>query len=192
MYTSKIRRTTALYVKLNTWACRASLKANIWSRLPHVWEKKKWCIFCRKGRFHVSFLKFYSAMYVTSSQHNNVQVTITVTCLSFAVTGSRILLPAVSSCRRVETVAKIALNSNGESKLQGTSSEALDYKAGSNFTTIRWKFSFTNNHARASRFCLLRGVDHTERTSNSTLKRRCCTNHKPVRDVLVQYTSPLE
>ena len=35
-------------------------------------------------------------------------------CLNFAGTGSRILLPAVSSCRRVKPSRKIALNSNGE------------------------------------------------------------------------------
>ena len=48
-------------------------------RVPHVWEKTKWCIFCRKGRVpRQVFWKFHSAMFVTSSQHNNVQVTITV------------------------------------------------------------------------------------------------------------------
>ena len=53
-------------------------------------------------------------MYVTSSQHSNVQVTITVTCLNFAVTGSQILLHPLSSSRRVKRSQKIALNSNGE------------------------------------------------------------------------------
>ena len=49
-----------------------------------------------------AFWKFHSAgMYVIYSQHNNVQVTIFVMCLNFARTRSRILLPAVSSCRRV-------------------------------------------------------------------------------------------
>ena len=37
-----------------------------------------------------------------------------MTCLNFAGTGSRISLPAVSSCRRVKLLRKIALNSNGE------------------------------------------------------------------------------
>ena len=52
--------------------------------------------------------------YVTSSQHSNVQVKITVTCLNFAVTGSRILLHPLSSSRRGKPSRKIALNSNRE------------------------------------------------------------------------------
>ena len=48
------------------------------------------------------------------SQHSNVQVTIFVTCLNFAGTGSRILLHPLSSSRRVIPSRKIALNSNGE------------------------------------------------------------------------------
>ena len=65
--------------------------------------------------FHAAFRKFHSAgTYVTSSQHSNVQVTITVACLNFAATGSRFLLPALSSCRRVKPSRKIALNSNRE------------------------------------------------------------------------------
>ena len=64
-------------------------------------------------------------MYMTSSKHSNLQVTITVTCLNFAVTGSRILLPALSSSRRVETVAKNHIEFQWGSKLQGTSSKAL-------------------------------------------------------------------
>ena len=65
--------------------------------------------------FQAAFWKFHSAgTYMTSSQHSNIQVTITVMCLNFAVSGSRILLPAVSSCRRVKPSRKIALNSNGE------------------------------------------------------------------------------
>ena len=51
---------------------------------------------------------------MTSSQHSNVQVTITMTCLNFAVTGSRILLHPLSSSRRVKPSRKIALNSSGE------------------------------------------------------------------------------
>ena len=52
----------------------------------------------------------------TWRNHNigHVQVTIFVTCLNFAGTGSRISLPAVSSGRRVKPSRKIALNSNGE------------------------------------------------------------------------------
>ena len=37
-----------------------------------------------------------------------------MTCLNFAGTGSWILIPALSSCRRVIPSRKIALNSNGE------------------------------------------------------------------------------
>ena len=48
------------------------------------------------------------------SQHSNVQVTITVTCLNFAGTGSRISLPPLSSSRRRIPSQRIALNSNGE------------------------------------------------------------------------------
>ena len=51
---------------------------------------------------------------MTSSQRSNVQVTITVTCLNFAVTGSRILLHPLSSSRRGKPSRKIALNSKGE------------------------------------------------------------------------------
>ena len=52
----------------------------------------------------------------TWRNHNivHVQVTIFVTCLNFAGTGSRISLPAVSACWRVKPSRKIALNSNGE------------------------------------------------------------------------------
>ena len=61
------------------------------------------------------FWKFHSAgTYVTSSQRSNVQVTITVTCLNFAVTGSWILLHPLRSSRRGKPSRKIALNSNGE------------------------------------------------------------------------------
>ena len=48
------------------------------------------------------------------SQHSNRQVTITVTCLNFTGTGSRNLLPPLSSSRRVILSRKITLNSNGE------------------------------------------------------------------------------
>ena len=48
------------------------------------------------------------------SQHSNVQVSIFVTCLNFAGTGSRILLNPVSSCHRVIPSRKISLNFNGE------------------------------------------------------------------------------
>ena len=52
---------------------------------------------------------------MTSPQRSNIQVTITVTYLNFAVTGSRILLHPLSSSRRGKVVSqKIALNSNGE------------------------------------------------------------------------------
>ena len=62
-----------------------------------------------------AFWKFHSAgTYVIQSQHSNVQVTIFMTCLNFAGTGWRILLPPLSSSRRVIPSRKIALNSNGE------------------------------------------------------------------------------
>ena len=78
-------------------------------------KRKSGVFFAVKVGFHAAFWKFHRAgTYVTSSQHSNVQVTITVTCLNFAVTESQILLPAVSSCRRGKPYRKIALNSNGE------------------------------------------------------------------------------
>ena len=56
------------------------------------------------------------ARYVIQSQHSgpNVQVSIFVTCLNFAGTGSRILLRPVSSSRRVIPSRKFTLNFNGE------------------------------------------------------------------------------
>ena len=51
---------------------------------------------------------------MTSSQLSNVQVTITVTCLNFAVYRVAIVLHPLSSSRRVKPSRKIALNSNGE------------------------------------------------------------------------------
>ena len=57
--------------------------------------------------------------------HNNIQVTMLVTCLNFAGTGSRILLHSLSSCRRVIPLAKIHIEFEQGSKLPGTSSEAL-------------------------------------------------------------------
>ena len=55
-------------------------------------------------------------MYVIQSQHSrpNVQITIFMTCLIFADTGSRILLPPLSLSRRVIPSPKIALNFNGQ------------------------------------------------------------------------------
>ena len=78
-------------------------------------KRKSGVFFAVRVGLHAAFWKFHSAgTYVTSSQHSNVQVTITEACLNFAVTESRILLPVVSSCRRVKPSRKIALNSNGE------------------------------------------------------------------------------
>ena len=91
------------------------------NRVSHVWEKKKWCIFCRKGRVpRQLFWKFHSSStYMTSSQHSNGQVTITVTCR----------VANLTSCSEVmsegETVAKNRIEFQWGSKLQGTSSEAL-------------------------------------------------------------------
>ena len=111
----KCERTTALCVKLNTWACRRIPQANIWSECPMYGKRKSDVFFAVRVGFQVSFWKFYSAgTYVTSSQRSNVQVTITVTSLNFAVTGSRILLHPLSSSRRGKPSRKIALNSNGE------------------------------------------------------------------------------
>ena len=107
----KCERTTALRVKLNTWACRGIPQANIWSECPMYGKRKSGVFFAVRVGFHVSFLEISQRRH---TQHSNLQVTITVTCLNFAVTVSRILLPAVSSCRRVKPSRKIALNSNGE------------------------------------------------------------------------------
>ena len=79
-------------------------------------KRKSGVFFAVRVGFQVNhFWKFHSAgTCVTSSQHSNVQVTITVTCLNFAVTGSQILLHPLSSSRRVKPSRKIALNSNWE------------------------------------------------------------------------------
>ena len=62
-----------------------------------------------------AFWKFHSASTsAIQSQHSNIQISIFVTCLNFAGTGSRILLNPVSSCRRVIPLRKISLNFNGE------------------------------------------------------------------------------
>ena len=81
-------------------------------RAPHVWENKRWCIFCYKSRVQSQLFGNFTApaRYVIQSQHSNVQVT----CLNFAGTGSRISLHPLSSSRRVIPSRKIALNSNGE------------------------------------------------------------------------------
>ena len=61
-------------------------------------KRKSGVFFAVRVGFHAAFWKIHSAgTYVTSSQHSNVQVTITVAYLNFAVAGSRFLLPAVSS-----------------------------------------------------------------------------------------------
>ena len=52
------------------------------------------------------------------TRRNHKIVTIFVTCLNFAGTGLRILLPPLSSSRRVIPSRKIALNSNGEVNYQ--------------------------------------------------------------------------
>ena len=71
-------------------------------------------IFADRVGFKVSFLEISQCRHVRWS--NNVQVTIFVTCLNFAGTGSRILLPVVSSCRRVIPSQKIALNQAPDSE----------------------------------------------------------------------------
>ena len=82
----------------------------------HVWEKKKWCIFCRLSTVQNQlFWKFHSAgMYVITLHHSNIQVTILVTCLNFAGTWSRILLHSLSLRHRVISSQKFTLNLNGE------------------------------------------------------------------------------
>ena len=78
-------------------------------------KRKSGVFYAVRVGFQVSFWKFHSAgTYVMSSQRSNIQVTITVTCLNFAVTGSRILLHPLSLNRRGKPSRKIALNSNGE------------------------------------------------------------------------------
>ena len=90
-------------------------------------KRKSGVFFAVRVGFQVSFFwKFHSAgTYVTSSQHSNVQVTITVTCLNFAITGSRILLHPLGSSRRGKPSWKIDIEFQWGSKLPGTSSEAL-------------------------------------------------------------------
>ena len=112
----KCERTTALCVKVNTWASRGIPQANIWSKWPMYGKRKSGVFFIVKSRVPSQlFWKFQSAgTYVTSLQHSNVQVTITVMCLNFAVTGLRILLHPLSLSRRGKPLWKIALNSNGE------------------------------------------------------------------------------
>ena len=44
------QRTTTLCVKLNTCACRGIPWGKYFKGVPHVWEKKKWCIICQQGR----------------------------------------------------------------------------------------------------------------------------------------------
>ena len=78
-------------------------------------KRKSGVFFAVRVGFKSAFWKFHTAgTYVIRSQHSNVQVTITVTCLNFVGTESRILLPPLSSSRRVNPSRKIALNSNGE------------------------------------------------------------------------------
>ena len=61
------------------------------------------------------FWKFHGAgTYVITLHHDNIQVTIFVTCLNFANTGSRILLPSLSSSRGVIPSWKFTLNLNKE------------------------------------------------------------------------------
>ena len=74
-------------------------------------KRKSGVFFAVRVGFKVSF---FEISYVIQSQHSNVQVIITVTCLNFAGTGSQILLPPLSSSRIEILSRKIALNSNGE------------------------------------------------------------------------------
>ena len=79
-------------------------------------KKKSGVFFAVRVGFQVSFFwKFHSAgTLLMSSQRSNIQVTITVTCLNFAITGSQILLHPLSSSGRGKPSRKIAINSNGE------------------------------------------------------------------------------
>ena len=67
--------------------------------------------------FQVIFLEISQRRHVRdviTTQYVGLQVTITVTCLNFAVTGSRILLHPLSLSRKGKPSRKIALNCNGE------------------------------------------------------------------------------
>ena len=111
--TSKYERTTALCVKLNT--CRGIPQANISSERLMFERGKSGVFFADRVGFKVSILEISQAgTSVIQSQHSNVQVSIFVTCLNFAGTGSQILLNPVSLCRRVIPSRKISLNFNGE------------------------------------------------------------------------------
>ena len=78
-------------------------------------KRKSGVFFAVRVGFQVCFLEISQRRHIgyviTTS---NVQVTITMTCLNFAVTGSRILLHPLSSSHRGKLSRKIALNSNGE------------------------------------------------------------------------------
>ena len=76
-------------------------------------KRKSGVFFAVRVGFQVSFLEISQHRhvgYMTSSQHSNVQVTITVTCLNFAVTGSRILLHPLSLSRRKKWGSKPIVN----------------------------------------------------------------------------------
>ena len=124
----KCERTTALCVKLNTCACRGiPHQANIWSKRSMYGKRKSGAFFAVRVGSKVSFLEISQRWpYVIQSQQSNVQVTIFVTCLNFAGTGSRILLIHwVWVVDRVIPSQKNCIEFQWGSKLQGTSSEAL-------------------------------------------------------------------
>ena len=102
--------------------------------------KEKVVYFLPSGQgFKSALWKFHSAgMYVTSLQRSNVQVTITVTCLNFAVTGSRILLHPLSSSRRGKPSRIIALNSNGE----------VNYRELARRPCVLFKWAWERQHRR--------------------------------------------
>ena len=117
-FSSDFRGDTSKHPENHYIMCKAEYMSMHLKRVPHVWQKKKWCIFCSKGRVWSQLFGNFAAPACTWFHHNVVtyklRVTITVTCLNFAVTGSQILLHPLSSSRRGKPSRKIALNSNGE------------------------------------------------------------------------------
>ena len=93
-------------------------------RAPHVWEKKKWCIFGRQGRVQSQLFEISQCRHVRD-RITQVQVTIFMKCLNFAGGVSRILLHSVSSCHRVIPSRKNRIEFRWGNKLPGTRSEAL-------------------------------------------------------------------
>ena len=139
----KFERTTALCVKLNTWACRGIPQAKIWSECPMYGKRKSGVFFAVRVGFQVCFLEISQRRQVRDiiTTCSNVQVTITVTCLNFAVTGSRILLHPLSSSHREKPSRKIALNSNGEVNYRELARRPWDPHRGSAPGPRQWPLS---------------------------------------------------